>query len=81
MATTSLSASAGFFKQLSLECQQLRLTTNLLEAFALRAKARGDELGDKRLLLILDQQEVFLANAKYLVECLEGLLWMVEITP
>jgi hypothetical protein len=80
MATTNLSASADFFKHLSLECEQLKLTVHILKTFTLRAKVRGQELGDKRLLLILDQLEVFVAHAKYLLECLEGLLWMVVIT-
>lgn len=80
MATANLSASADFFKQLSLECQQLHLIINLLETFAFRAKVRGHDLGDKRLLLILDQLEVFAAIAKHLMECLEGLMMMVVIT-
>ena len=55
MASAKLHASADFFKQLSLEFQQLNLVIQALETFVFRASVRGRELGDNRLLLILNQ--------------------------
>lgn len=43
MADAKLPASADFFKQLSLDCQQLKPTIQLLETFVVRALARGHE--------------------------------------
>ncbi|MBY0273568.1 MAG: hypothetical protein K2X02_09245, partial [Alphaproteobacteria bacterium] len=74
LARANLHASPDFFKQLSLEFQQLKLTVQILETFIFRASVRGYELGDKRLLLILDQLEIFASKAKYLLERLEKLL-------
>ncbi len=80
MAYIKLHASPDFFKQLSLEFQQLNLTIHTLETFAFRASVRGHELRDKRLLLILDQLEVFVSTTKSLLEGLEKLLVMVVVT-
>jgi len=66
MATSKLYASPDFFKHLSLEHQQLTLTIDLLETFVSRALQRSTEVGDARLMLILDQVEVFTFNAKHL---------------
>ncbi len=77
MASAKLHASSDFFKQLSLEFQQLKLTIRTLETFTFRASVRGHELGDNRLQLILGQLEVFISTAKHLLESLEKLLHMV----
>ena len=74
MARANLHASPNFFKQLSLEFQQLNIIVQILETFIFRASVRGHELGDKRLLLILDQLEVFITKAKHLLEGLEKIL-------
>ena len=74
MARANLHASPNFFKQLSLEFQQLNIIVQTLETFIFRASVRGHELGDKRLLLILDQLEVFITKAKHLLEGLEKIL-------
>lgn len=80
MVHAKLHASSDFFKKLSLDFQQLKLTIQTLETFASRASARAQELGDRRLLVILNQLEVFLSKAKYLLENLEKLLAMVVVT-
>ena len=77
MALSKLPASAEFFKQLSLDYQQLRLTIQLLETFAVRALARGHELGDSQLLLILEQLEVFVLKTQDLLDDLEEPLCVV----
>lgn len=74
MANANLPASADFFKQLSLELQQLKITIQALQTFTFRASVRGHELGDNRLLLILDQLEVFVSMANRLLDNLEKLL-------
>jgi hypothetical protein len=79
MAYSKLHASPDFFKQLSLDLQQLKLTIHTLETFAFRASVRGHELGDRRLLLILDQLEVFASKTKSLLEGLEKFLRMVVL--
>lgn len=71
MAEARLSASAEIFKQLPTEFQQLKLLIKLLETFAFRALARGYELGDSRLLLILEQQEVLVLKTHQLVNDVE----------
>ena len=76
MATSKLHISPDFFKHLSLEFQHLRLTIQLLETFVSRAIWRGEELGDNRLMLILDQAEVFVQSAKHLNNRLEKLVAM-----
>lgn len=79
MVHTNLHASSDFFKKLSLDFQQLKLTIQTLETFATRASVRAQELGDRRLLIILNQLEVFLSKAKYLLENLEKLLATVVV--
>lgn len=71
MATSKLPASAHFFKQLSLECQQLRITLDLLDTLAFRASVRGLQLGDRPLLLILDQIEICVSRAQDFMDDLE----------
>lgn len=79
MASAKLHASANFFKQLSLDFQQLNLAIQALETFVFRASVRGRELGDNRLLLILNQLELFVSKAKHLLEDLEKLLAVVVV--
>ena len=79
MATANLHASPDFFKQLSLEFQRLKITVQILETFIFRASVRGHELGDKRLLLILYQLEIFVTKAKHLLEGLEKILCGVRM--
>jgi len=79
MASAKLHASPDFFKQLSLEFQQLKLTIQTLETFAFRASVRGHELGDNRLRLILDQLEAFVLTIKRLMDDFEKLLCMVVV--
>ena len=73
MATSKLPASAQFFKQLSLECQQLRITLELLDTLAFRASVRGRQLGDQPMLLILDQMEICVSKAQDFMDDLEVL--------
>jgi len=71
MATPNLPAPAVFFKNLSLEYQQLQLTIQLIQTFVFRAVVRGHELGDQPLLLILEQLEMLLAKAGRLMDEME----------
>ena len=71
MTDAKLPASAENFKHVSLEYQQLKLTIQLLETFAVRALARGHELGDRKLLIILEQLDVFVFKTHYLLDNLE----------
>ncbi len=80
MATSKLHASPEFFKQLSLDFQQLNITLQTLDTFVCRALARGEVLGDRRLQLILEQMEVFILKAKHLYGSLEGLLETLVVT-
>ena len=80
MATVKLQASLEFFKALSQEFQQLKLTIHILETFVFRARDRGQELKDNRLLLILEQLEVFVLNAKCLNDRLLQNIMLVVIT-
>ena len=79
MATSNLRVSADFFNQLSIEFQQLRITMQLLETFVSRAIRRGEELGDTRLILILDQALTFVERTQHLDDRLEKLLFMFVI--
>jgi len=72
MAVPTLSPSGTFFKDLSLEYQQLHLTIQLIQTFVFRAVVRGHELGDQHLLLILDQLEMLIAKAGRLMDEMEG---------
>ena len=74
MAIGNLHVSSEFFKQYSLEYQQLSHSVYLLSTFTNRAWVRGHELGDKRLVLIHDQLEIFVSVAKNHVENLERLM-------
>lgn len=80
MAAAKLQASPEFFKALSQDFQQLKLTIQLLETFVFRARDRGQELKDNRLLLILDQLEDFVLNAKCLNDRLLQNIMLVGIT-
>jgi hypothetical protein len=81
MATANLHISEDFFKQLSLEFQQLKIIIQVLETFTFRATVRGHELGDNRLLLILDQLEVFILTSKRLMDGFEKLLCVGAVKP
>lgn len=71
MAIDKLPASADFFKQLSHECQQLKILIQLLETLAFRASVRGKQLGDPPLLVILEQMEICTAKTLQLMDDLE----------
>lgn len=71
MALSKLPASAEFFKQLSLECQQLRIMIRLLDELAFQALVRGRMLNDPPLLLILEQMEICSLKAQQLTDGLE----------
>jgi len=79
MANIKLPASAEFFKQLSIEYQQLKIVIQLIETFAFRATVRGHELGDSRLLLILEQLEVLVLKAQQLIYDLEKRLCSADL--
>jgi hypothetical protein len=79
MAHAKLHASSDFFKQLSLDHQQLKLVIDIIETFVSRVSVRGYELRDTRLLLLIDQLEQFVTAAKSLLEGLEKLLCMVVV--
>ena len=64
MAEPRLSAHAEIFKQLSLDCQQLKLILRILEELIFRALVRGRELGDSRLLILHEQLEVLALKAQ-----------------
>lgn len=79
MAHAKLHASSDFFKQLSLDHQQLKLVIDIIETFVSRVSVRGYELRGTRLLLLIDQLEQFVTAAKSLLEGLEKLLCMVVV--
>ena len=74
MAVANLHVSSEFFKKYSLEVQQLSHSVHLLSTFTNRAWVRGHELGDKRLVIIHDQLEIFVSVAKLHLENLEKLM-------
>ncbi len=74
MAINKLHVSSEFFKAHSLEYQQLSHSVHLLSTFTNRAWVRGHELGDKRLVLIHDQLEIFVSVTKHHLENLEKLM-------
>ena len=71
MAEPRLPAHAEIFKQLSLDCQQLKLILRILEELIFRALVRGRELGDGRLLILHEQLEVFVLKAQQITDDLE----------
>lgn len=73
MAAVKLHVTIEFFKQLSLELQQLKVSLHYLETFTARAVKHGHEGGDQHLLLILDQMELFVQKAKTSWSLLEDL--------
>jgi len=74
MAIAKLHVSSAFFKEISLECQQLNQSVHLLGTFANRAWVRGVELSDKKLMIIHDQLDIFVSVTKHHMENLEKLL-------
>lgn len=79
MAHAKLHASSDFFKQLSLDFQQLKLVIDIIETFVSRVSVHGYELRDTRLLLLMDQLESFIDAAKRLLEGFEKLLCLVVV--
>lgn len=71
MVESTLSASAEIFKNLSLNCQQLKIVLHILEEMTFRAIVQGRELGDSRLLIIHEQLEVLSLKAQQLNHDLE----------
>lgn len=61
MANAKLYTSRDFFKEVSIESQQLQLIAQVLQTFIDRARVRGCRVGDNQLLLILDPVESFLS--------------------
>ncbi len=80
MATPKLQASTDFFKKLSHEFQELKLMLTMLDTFVQRALVRACELKDERLLIILNQLEIFITMITHLSKRLEALLFMLVIT-
>lgn len=78
MANVNLPTSVEFFKQLSLDCQQLKLILQILEELVFRALVRGRELGDNRLLILHEQLEVLALKAQHLTDDLEKRLCGVK---
>jgi hypothetical protein len=74
MAVANLHVSSAFFKEISLEYQQLSYSVQLLGTFTNRAWVRSVELDDKRLMLICDQLDIFVSVTKRHMENLEKLL-------
>ena len=74
MAVANLHVSSEFFKQLSHEYYQLKLSLHSLEAFANKAWVHGSIEGDKRLVFFLEQVLSFISMAKHHMENLEKLL-------
>jgi hypothetical protein len=79
MANGNLHVSSEFFKTLSLESRQLNHTLHLLGTFAHRASVRGQELGDRRMVIIHHQLELFVSTAKRHAEGIEKLMRSVAI--
>lgn len=79
MAVANLHVSSALFKEISLEYQQLSHSVQLLSTFANRAWVRGVELGDKRLMIIHDQLDVFISVTKHHMENLEKIMRSTEI--
>ena len=71
MAEPTVSASAEIFKNLSLDCQQLKLILRILEELIFRALVRGRELGDNRLLILHEQLEVLVLKSQQITDDLE----------
>lgn len=71
MTDTKVHASRDFFNEISIETQQLHLITQYLETYVERTKAYGNQTGDARLLMLLDQLESFLWALKYSCKRLE----------
>jgi len=74
MAVANLQVSSEFFKAMSLEYQHLSHSVQLLSTFSNRAWVRAVESGDKRLLLILEQLELFISTSKHHMGNLEKLM-------
>ena len=71
MATAKLPASAEFFKQLCLECQQLKFIIQVIENFAFQALVQRYELENQYLLYILEQLGGLILKTQRLMDELE----------
>lgn len=74
MALGKLPASADFFKQLSLEYQQLKFIIQVQENFALGSLIHGRELERQYLLYIVEQLGVLILKTQQLRDKVEKLL-------
>ena len=79
MAYAKLHISEDFFKELCLKHQQLDLTTQILEAHADRAWIHAHTLGDQRLILIINQLEIFVAIVQNLTDRFGELLETIVV--
>jgi len=77
MAISTLTASAAFFNQLSLEYQQLKFIIQVQENFVLGALIRGSELDERYLLYIVEQLEVLILKTQQLKDRVEKRLYEV----
>ena len=78
MAFDKLTASAAFFKNLSLEYQQLKFILQVQENFAFGALIRECELEDRYLLYIIEQLEVLIIKTQYLKDKVEKRLHRMD---
>jgi hypothetical protein len=74
MAVANLHVSSEFFKQLSNEYYQLKLSLQSAEAFANKAWVHGRIEGDKRSVFLLEQVLAFISMAKHHMANLEKLM-------
>ncbi len=79
MAKPRLSVSAEFFKQLSLEYQQLKFIIRVQENFAVGALIHGYELERQYLLYIIEQLEVLILKTQQLKDKIEKRLGRIEV--
>jgi len=74
MAVAKLHVSSEFFKVLSQEYYQLRLSLYSIETFASKAWGHGSIEGDKRSVFLLEQVLTLISMAKHHMETLEKLM-------
>lgn len=77
MALDKLPASAQFFKQLSLEYQQLKFNIQVQENFVLGSLIRGSELEERYLLYIIEQLGVLILKTQQVKDKVEKRLYGV----
>ena len=74
MAVANLHVSSEFFKVLSHEYYQLKLSLHSIETFANKAWVHGRIEGDKRSVFLLEQVLSFISMAKHHMESFEKLM-------